>query len=80
MARVKAAILTATVSVNVQDKWAAKKAQLEELSAAQAAADIAAVEAQRQYNAAAINLTAATAAKTAAEKRLASFRANLGAE
>ncbi len=63
-----------------QNRWSAKKAQLEELSWAQAVADIALVDAQRAFTAAQGRLTAATAAKTTAEKRLASFRANLKAK
>lgn len=66
--------------VPVSDKWSAKKAQLEELSAAQAHADIEHVVAQRELVAAQTRLERAIAAKTTAEKKLAAFRLNLGAE
>ena len=62
------------------DKWAAKTSQLEDLSVAQARADIALVEAQRAFERARATLESAVAVKTTAEKRLASFRQNLGAE
>ena len=67
------------VSITTQsDAWADRKTTLIDLSADQARADIALVEAQRAHVIATANLNAAVAAKTTAEKRLATFRANLG--
>jgi len=65
---------------NTVDRWAAKKEQLSLLSNEQAIADITLVEAQREHARATNALNQAVASKTTAEKRLASFRATLGAE
>lgn len=68
------------VDLTVEDVWAAAKAKIEALAAEQVAADIALVEAQRAYDAAQYVLRAAQSRKTTAEKKLAQYRAQLGAE
>jgi hypothetical protein len=65
---------------SIEDAWSAQKAKIEELAAEQVAADIALVEAQRSLERATKAHAAAVARKTTAEKKLATFRANLGSE
>jgi hypothetical protein len=65
---------------STEDRWAAQKAQLEAATAELAAADIDFVEAGRNHATAQAWVNSAIARKTTAEKRLATFRANLGGE
>lgn len=69
-----------TAPKSSEDRWAAQRAQLEAAAAEQAAADIDFVEKTRAAERAHAALTAATARKTTAEKKLATLRANLGSE
>jgi hypothetical protein len=64
----------------LEDAWSAQKAKIEELAAEQVAADIALVEAQRALDKATKLHASAVARKTTAEKKLTTFRANLGGE
>lgn len=68
------------VDLTIEDIWSSAKAKIEALAAEQVAADIALVEAQRAYHAATVALHAAQSRKTTAEKKLATYRASLGAE
>ena len=65
---------------NSTDTWSSKKSKLEALSAEQAAADIALVEAERALDVATQAHAAAAYKASNAEKKLAAFRANLGRE
>lgn len=64
----------------VEDAWSAKKAKLDDLSQEQTQADIQLVETQRALAKAQSAHAAAQARKTTAEKKLSSFRAQLGGE
>lgn len=65
---------------DLEDIWSAQKAKIEALAAEQVAADIGLVEADRNLKAAQKSYNAALARKTTAEKKLNTFRANLGDE
>lgn len=65
---------------SIEDIWSAQKAKIEELASEQVSADIALVETQRGLDKAQKAHAVALARKTTAEKKLATFRANLGSD